>query len=127
MLPDRHAALIVLCNRTGESLPKTRAKIMEMLGEPRREEGAGEVTAIPPEDFPKYSGLFRNGDNTLQIVVRDGKLFFRSMELRKGGDSGWLIMKDANGKTAGRIFGVAGPDGRIQYLHVVGRSSTRVM
>jgi CubicO group peptidase (beta-lactamase class C family) len=126
MLPGRHLALIVLCNRTGENLPKTRAQIMEMLGESRRDEGSGQQDTIPTNEFAKYAGSFRNGDTTVQIVERDGKLFFRSMELRKA-DGGWLIMRDANGKTAGRIFSVAGPDGRIEYLHIGGRSSARVM
>jgi hypothetical protein len=58
-------------------------------------------------------------------VTRAGKLFFRQMELRKGGE-GWLVMKTADGRTAGRVFPVAGANGRIEYLHVGGRSSVRV-
>ncbi len=34
MLPNRHIAVIVLTNRTGENLPRTRAGIMAMLGFP---------------------------------------------------------------------------------------------
>jgi CubicO group peptidase (beta-lactamase class C family) len=125
MMPSLHAGLIVLCNRTGESLPKTRARIMAMLGEPLR--GGVPVTesVIPTGEFGKYLGSYRNGESTVQIVTRAGKLFFRQMELRKG-DEGWLLMKTADGRTAGRVFPVAGADGRIEYLHVGGRSSVRV-
>ena len=38
MLPARQVGVIVLCNQTGESLPKTRAKLMGMLGMGRRPE-----------------------------------------------------------------------------------------
>lgn len=125
MLPGRQAAVIVLCNRTGESLPKTRAKIMEMLGGPPPESSDVAESAIPASEFAKYVGSYRNGETIMQIVERDGKLFFRSMELRKG-EGGWLIVKSADGKTALRIFGISGPDGRIEYLHMGGRAAARV-
>jgi CubicO group peptidase (beta-lactamase class C family) len=124
MLPDKSAAVIVLGNRTGESLPGTRAKIMKMLGEPERENGDAHESAIASSEFSKYKGTYRNGDATTQIIERDGKLYCRSMELRKG-DGGWLIMKSPDGRTAGRIFAVAGADGKIVYVHAGGRSSVR--
>lgn len=126
MLPVRHAAVIALCNRTGESLPRTRAKVMAMLGEPPRERNSVEESIIPASEFAKYKGTYRNGAASMQIIERDGKLYFRSMELRKG-DGGWLIMKSADGKTTGRIFAVLGADGKVEYLHMGGRSSARVM
>jgi CubicO group peptidase (beta-lactamase class C family) len=126
MLPGRQAGLIVLCNQTGQSLPRTRAKIMAMLGRPLRENTPVAESAIPASEFAKYVGTYRNGASTLEIVERDGKLFFRNMELRKG-EAGWLIMKSADGRTAGRIFTVAGADGRVEYLHMGARSSARVM
>jgi CubicO group peptidase (beta-lactamase class C family) len=126
MLPARHAAVIVLCNRTGESLPRTRTKVMAMLGEPSRERSSVEESTIPASEFAKYKGTYRNGGASIQIVERDGRLYFRSMELRKG-EGGWLIMKNADGRTAGRVFAVSGVDGKIEYLHMGGRSSVRVM
>jgi CubicO group peptidase (beta-lactamase class C family) len=124
MLPARHAAAIVLCNRTGESLPRTRAKVMAMLGEPPRERISVEESIIPASEFEKYKGTYRNGGASIQIVERDGKLYVRSTELRKV-EGGWLIMKSADGRTAGRIFAVSGDDGKIEYLHMGGRSSRR--
>jgi CubicO group peptidase (beta-lactamase class C family) len=125
MLPGRQAAVIVLCNRTGESLPKTTARVVEMLGGPAPENSDSAESAIPASEFAKYVGSYRNGETTLQIVERDGKLFFQSMEVRKG-DGGWLIVKGADGKTALRIFGISGADGRIEYLHLGGRAAVRV-
>jgi hypothetical protein len=105
MLPGRQTAVIVLCNQTGESLPNTRAKVMQLLGGPPPESSELAESAIPASEFAKYVGSYRNGETTMQIVERDGKLFFRSMELRKG-EGGWLIVKSADGKTAMRIFGI---------------------
>jgi hypothetical protein len=124
MLPQRHTAVIVLCNRTGESLPRTRMKIMAMLSVPLRENISQDGTAIPLADFAKYAGTYRNGESTVRILERDGKLIFRQMELRKG-DGGWLILKTAEGTTGGRVFAVYAPDGSVEYLHTGGRSSVR--
>jgi CubicO group peptidase (beta-lactamase class C family) len=125
MMPSLHAGLIVLCNRTGENLPKTRAMIMAMLGEPLRGGVPLEETSIPPTEFGRYLGSYRNGDATVQIVTRAGKLFFRQAELKKSSD-GFLVMKTPDGRTTGRVFPVFGPDGKIEYLHQGGRSSVRV-
>jgi hypothetical protein len=99
---------------------------MAMLGEPPRERINVEESTIPAAEFAKYKGTYRNGAASIQIIERDGKLYYRSMELRKG-EGGWLIMKTADGRTAGRIFAVSGADGKIEYLHMGGRASVRVM
>lgn len=125
MLPSRQAAVIVLCNRTGANLPRTRAKIVAMLGEPAHPAAKVEESVIPASEFSKYAGTFRNGNSRIQIVERDGKLFSRTMELRKG-EGGWLIMKTPEGRTAGRMFCVFGDDGKVTYLHTGGRSAARV-
>jgi hypothetical protein len=47
------------------------------------------------------------------------------MELRKG-ESGWLTLKSADGKMAGRIFPLPGADGNIEYLHVALHAAVRL-
>jgi len=99
MLPGRQSALIVLCNRSGQSLEKTRLKIMEMLGGPppeRHDAMAG--STIPPSEFGVYAGTYRNGETTTRITERGGKLFIEAQELQKGVD-GWLVTASADGKT----------------------------
>jgi len=127
MLPGRQAAVIVLCNRSGESLEKTSRKIMDILGAPPPEAHDDMPdTAIPASEFAKYAGSYRNGDNTRKIEQRDGKLFLDSKELRKGAD-GWLVAKSADGKPAEHIFAVPGADGKIAYLYAGGRAAIRVI
>jgi CubicO group peptidase (beta-lactamase class C family) len=134
MLPGRQAGVIVLCNQTGESLPKTAAKVLEMLGGPLPEKDDVAESVIPASEFAMYVGSYRNGETTMQIAERDGKLFFRLTaglmkmdgELRKG-EAGRLIVKGADGKTAERMMGVSGADGRIEYLIAGGRAAVRAM
>jgi CubicO group peptidase (beta-lactamase class C family) len=47
LLPGSQAAVIVLCNRSGESLEKTHLKIMEMLGAPQLERETYEHRIMP--------------------------------------------------------------------------------
>ena len=125
MIPSQQEAIIVLCNRTGQNLPKTRAQIMRALGNPvaARDDDTG--TAIDRSEFPKYIGLYRNGSATTEIVERDGKLLLRGAELTKASD-GWLVFRSPQGGPGGRLFPVLGPRGRAEYLFTGGRSSARV-
>jgi CubicO group peptidase (beta-lactamase class C family) len=125
MIPSRQAAVIVLSNRTGQNLPRTRAAIMRMLGSAGASEDVGAGPAIAQAEFAKYVGTYRNGASTLAIVERDGKLWMRGMELQRASD-GWLVLKNAQGRASGRVFAVAGSSGRIEYLYMGGRSSARV-
>jgi CubicO group peptidase (beta-lactamase class C family) len=72
MLPGSRAGVIVLCNRTGENLPKTTAKVVEMLGGPPLENDDVAESVIPASEFGKYVGSYRNGETTIQIEERDG-------------------------------------------------------
>ncbi len=121
MLPARHAAVIVLANRSGESLPRTRRRIMESLGftEPVPIESPA-TSPIPASDFKKYVGDYRNGDAVTHVTVKDGKLWVGKLEARIDKD-GWLVVPNA-----GRAFPVAGPDGRTAYLFQGGRCRARV-
>lgn len=124
MIPSQHTAVIVLCNRTGRSLPATRARIMAILGHPSPSDPDIE-SAIDPADFSKYTGSYRNSAQTVQIVEREGKLYVGTAELRKG-SRGWLILKTPDGKIAGRAFPVPGAGGTTEYLHIGGRSAARM-
>jgi CubicO group peptidase (beta-lactamase class C family) len=120
MLPNRHIAVIVLTNRTGQNLAHTRATILAMLGSPEPKHGLPSSKPIPPTDLDKYTGDFRNGSSTVQVSAKDGKLYVGKLEALLSAD-GWLVVEGG-----GRAFPVRGPDGRIAYLHQGGRSRARV-
>jgi CubicO group peptidase (beta-lactamase class C family) len=121
MIPSQRQAIIVLCNRTGQNLEKTRSAILWMLRPKdlplRIRTGSGRP--IPPAYFAKLPGVYRNGATTLEIIEKDGKLLFRGEEFMMG-DDGWINFRN------GRAFPVPGPDGRIAYLFMGGRAAARV-
>jgi len=126
MIPARQEAVIVLCNRTGENLPRTRAAILRMLGiSPPPNASVGGLLPIGRSEFARYVGAYRNGATRLEITERNGKLWLRGSELRKTSD-GWLILINAQGNTAGRAFAVGGAGGRTEYIFMGGRCAARV-
>lgn len=48
--------------------------------------------------------------------VIEERVFGQVAEIQQG-SGGWLILKAPDGKIAGRVFPVAGADGKIEYLH----------
>lgn len=121
MLPERHAAVIVLTNRTGQDLPLTRARILTMLGagpdpvsEPYR------PRAVPPALQSACVGEYRNGSSVTTVTSRNGNLYVGDAEALLRFD-GWLHLTKGPD-----VFPVPGPDGRIAYLHRGGRSLARV-
>ena len=111
----------MLTNRTGESLPLTRARILTMLGvvtepvtEPYR------PRAVPPAVQSLSVGEYRNGASVITVTRRDGNLYVGDAEVMLRFDS-WLHL------TGGPdVFPIPAPDGRIAYLHRGGRSFARV-
>jgi len=130
MFPSHRDAVIVLCNRTGQNLPKTFDLIVHQLGDPDpRTHESNEGAAISRSEFAEYTGTYRNGATTIKILERDGRLLFKGSigTLQMTRDSeGWLLLKDDHGQLLGRAFGIAGPDGRMEYMHISGRASARV-
>ncbi len=95
-----------------------------MLGAPSGKKEDSTVSVIPAQDFSKYTGTYRNGSNTLQIVEQGGKLLLGGAEIRRVPD-GWLVSQNPDSNTPSRVFPVAGPDGRIEYLDSGGRALAR--
>jgi CubicO group peptidase (beta-lactamase class C family) len=120
MLPKQHIAVILLTNRTGENLPRTRAAIMAMLGFPEPEIEPTRTAPIPASDLAKYTGDFRNGSSITHVTARDGKLYFGENEALMGAD-GWLVLS-----SGGPAFPVSGADGRVAYLFQGGRCRARI-
>jgi len=126
MFPDRQTSVIVLCNRTGEDLPLTVAKIFEMLGTvPAKVEPANSASAIPAKELELYVGKYQNEGRTIELQVRDGRLWIGQEEVFRNSD-GTLITRDADGKITRRMVAVPGKEGKIEYLHSGGRSAARI-
>jgi CubicO group peptidase (beta-lactamase class C family) len=101
MVPASQTALIVLCNRTGANLPKTRALIMQMLNlqKPTEAESHLEMQLDPAP----YQGDWRNGAAVIHITPED-KITRRA--------NGMIVIR--TGGATRTLFPVGKPDYLVQ-------------
>ena len=126
MLPDRKAAVVILVNRSGGSLPQTSERALEMLA-PLQPAAAAATAAIAMDaaELARYAGAYTNPPQRIELAVRDGKLYFRrgqqEAEATKIGDLNFSIAP-AGGGGAQNFALVPGPDGGIAFLHMGSRA-----
>jgi CubicO group peptidase (beta-lactamase class C family) len=126
MLPDSKGAVVILVNKSGGSLPKTSERALELLAslqdvKPR----PTTPIAMDGGELARYAGVYLNGRQQVELIVRDGKLFFRraptEMEVAKTGEL-WFSMTPPSGGAAQNFALVPGAAGSIAYLHVGSRA-----
>jgi CubicO group peptidase (beta-lactamase class C family) len=129
MAPEQHIAIIVLTNRTGAELPATVEKASELLLplEPKPAPQPKATLPISVEDLRRHAGVYRNGDQRLEIVAEGDRLL-----LKQGLSSAATLVKHSEaryaleGRGAAEIVMVAGPNGQTEYVHNGSRSFARV-
>jgi len=129
MLPDRKAAVVILVNKSGASLPKTSERALELLAPLQPAAPAATPTiAMDAAEMAKYAGTFTNPPVRLDLAVREGKLYFRrgtqESEVTKIGDLRFSVAV-AGGGPAQTFALVPGPDGTIAFLHMGSRAFKR--
>jgi CubicO group peptidase (beta-lactamase class C family) len=82
MVPEERFAVIVETNRSGETLPRTRMKAMELFLKLKGETTPRPKTALASGDAERanFAGKYVNGPQTWEIVLREGKLFYKREE-----------------------------------------------
>jgi hypothetical protein len=118
MCPAKKFGVIILCNKTGESLPRVAQKASQVvLGVtgPKREPHGKPLLATALE-LERYAGTYSNGKTTIRLFVRDGKLRAPAGGvLEKVAENRFLRTGGVVGPDAETIF-VPGADGKIEYL-----------
>ncbi len=128
MAPEQRIGIIVLTNRTGGNLPLTVDKASELLLPlgPKPETAAPPTLEVTPDDLKRHAGVYRNGDQRVEIVARDNRLFLRrgltETPLVKLSDRRYA--PGAAGAPA--IALVPGDDGFTAYVNAGSRSFARV-
>lgn len=79
MAPDHRFAVIVQTNKSGETLPKTRAKAMELFlplkpATPEEPKVAQQMTEAERLNF---AGKYVNGPQVWEIIAKEGKLYYK--------------------------------------------------
>jgi CubicO group peptidase (beta-lactamase class C family) len=131
MLPDRKAAVVILVNRSGASLPKTSERAMEILA-PLQPAAVPPTTpiAMDANEMAKYAGGYTNPPGRIDLVVREGKLYFRrgtqEAEATKVGDLRFAVTPATPDATPQTFTLVPGSDGAIGFLHMGSRALKRI-
>jgi CubicO group peptidase (beta-lactamase class C family) len=127
MAPVERVAVIVQTNRSGATLPQTRDKAFELLVRLGPSETA-KKSALPvtDEDLKRNAGTFRNGDERIEIIARENRLY-----LKRGAAPETPMIKysdaDYGAERATASFTmVRGTDGKTEYVHSGLRSFARV-
>ena len=78
MAPKERVAVIVQTNRSGATLPETTDKALEMLL-PLGPAESAKKSAVPltGEDLKRNAGTFRNGDERIEIIAREQRLYLK--------------------------------------------------
>ena len=127
MCPAKKFAVIILCNKTGENLPRVANQAARLvLGiAPPMPSREMKSEPIAENELQRYAGTYSNGRSVIRLFVKDGKL-----HAPIGGDIEWI------GENRFRRSGTAGaepelvfvPDesGKIEYLLRGGRALKRM-
>ncbi|HEY1342168.1 MAG TPA: serine hydrolase domain-containing protein, partial [Bryobacteraceae bacterium] len=125
MASAQRVAVIVQTNRSGANLPGALEKATELLlptaakpeSKPRAE------SPISAEDLRRVPGVYRNGDQRLEIGARDGKLYL------KRGSSEDALTKHGEARFAaargGEYVITGGANGAVEYVTAGSRSFAR--
>jgi len=126
MVPDQNFGVIIVANRTGSSMPKTSAAIVEMfLDLEAKKKDASELRALTASDLTRYAGTYANGAQRISLVAEGGALVRGSTRFTQAGKD-YLSTETTGDAPALRLALVPGAGSKIEYVHFGGRSYRRV-
>ncbi|HEY8561118.1 MAG TPA: serine hydrolase [Pyrinomonadaceae bacterium] len=76
--PEQKIAIVVLANTSGQTLPRSRGKAMELLL-PLKDaaNGAPKKIFLNAAELNRYVGKYEHAPQTWEVFIKDGKLFFK--------------------------------------------------
>jgi len=127
MVPARKFAVIVLTNKSGETMRKSLNKAMELgLGLKDEEEKPAPVAPLTSSEMAEYAGVYSHAPTIWDVFIRDGKLYLKldgqEHLLTKSGDKKFTYGE----KNENEIVFVRGKSGRIDFLFSELYSAERV-
>lgn len=118
MVPSRKFAVIVLTNKSGETMRKSLNRAMELgLGLKDDEEQKPAPVAPPTAaEMSAYAGVYSHVPQTWEVSVRDGKLYMKfdgnESAMTKTGERKFTF----GAQNENEIVFVPGKDGKIKFL-----------
>ena len=118
MVPSRKFAVIVLTNKSGETMRKSLNKAIELGLGIKDDDPAKPVVVAPPaeSEMKEYVGTYSHAPQTWEVSLRDGKLFMKfdgkDYAMTKSGDRKFTF----GAQNENEVVFVAGQSGRIEFL-----------
>jgi D-alanyl-D-alanine carboxypeptidase len=118
MVPDERFAVIVQTNRSGITLPRTRAKAMELFLrlKPETAEAPRTAQSMSEAERQNFAGRYLNGPQTWEIILKDGKLFYKQEEKQLELTRTAPYRLSFGDNLESELIFVANAQGRIEYL-----------
>ena len=118
MVPSRKFAVIVLTNKSGETMRNSLNKAIELGLGLKDDESEKPVPVAPPTEaeINEYAGVYSHAPQTWEVLLKDGKMFV------KFEDKEYAATKTAERKftfgaqNENEVVFVAGKDGKIRFL-----------
>lgn len=134
MAPSRKFAVIVLTNKSGETMRKSLNKVMEIglgLKEDQSEKPAGVslagVAPLTAAEMQEYAGSYSHAPQTWDVSVKEGRLFVNvdggEHQMTKSGDRKFTF--GANNEN--EVVFVPGKSGKIEFIFTGLYAAKRVL
>ncbi|HET6974688.1 MAG TPA: serine hydrolase [Pyrinomonadaceae bacterium] len=118
MAPSRKFAVIVLTNKSGETMRKSLNKAME-IGLGLKDDEAEKTVAVAPaaeSELKEYVGTYSHAPQTWEVTVRDGKMFMKfdgkDYAMTKSGERKFTFGE----QNENEVVFVVGKSGKIEFL-----------
>jgi CubicO group peptidase (beta-lactamase class C family) len=118
MVPSRKFAVIVLTNKSGETMRKSLNKVMELgLGLKDDEQAQAKTVAPAVEsEMKEYVGTYSHAPQTWEVSLRDGKLFMKfdgkDYAMTKSGERKFTF----GAQNENEVVFVVGKSGKIEFM-----------
>lgn len=118
MAPEHGFAVIVLTNKSGETLPKTTEKAKELFLplKPAAAEEPKMASAITPADVARFVGKFVNGPQTWEILAEGGRLVLKYQDSKEALTKTGEFRLSFGPTLENDIAFVSGKGGRAEYI-----------
>jgi CubicO group peptidase (beta-lactamase class C family) len=126
LAPEHKFAVITLTNRSGETLPRTRNKALELLLplKPPEEEETRFAPPLSEAEMAGYVGRYSHAPQSWEVFVKEGKLWIKhegaESELKRVGTATFTY------GSAGEVIFTLGPTGKAEHLFLGMYSAKKV-
>jgi CubicO group peptidase (beta-lactamase class C family) len=105
VVPSKRVAVIILANIGGAIFFQTERAVLDMFGVQREAQATPVVRDIPKTEYPRLTGAYVSGSDTLRILERDAKLVLAAPDPQslRMGKTNELFVVDQQGNPVGRF------------------------